>query len=355
MKRRTFLFGAAGSAAAATLVACGGNGGASGGASSAPASGAATTAAGGGGKSLDTIRVAHYFNEAHPNHIALTEVFKPAIEEGSNGTIKVQVFPNSQLGDEEAMSNGVRNGTIEMAVPGGLLANADRKIGLVEFPFLFNDYEHGRKALDSEPGEFVKEAFRGLGAEPLGFSLNGMRVVSSNKAITKLDDFKGFRLRMPNVPVYIMTGEALGATVTPMSISEIFTALEQKVIDGQENPYLTVLANKWYEVQSHMIETYHLLSVNFYLFNQELYGGLDSETQKLIADASDKSSRHAWDLSVDLEKTVKGELEGHGMTIIIPDESFKADLNSAMDGVYEKLYADYDWAEEQVKKIKDMA
>ncbi|MEA5053477.1 MAG: twin-arginine translocation signal domain-containing protein, partial [Propionicimonas sp.] len=105
MKRRTFLFGAAGSAAAATLVACGGNGGSAGGATS----GAATTAAGGGGgASLDTIRVGHYFNEAHPNHIALTEVFKPAIEEGSNGAIKVQVFPNSQLGDEEAMSNGVR-------------------------------------------------------------------------------------------------------------------------------------------------------------------------------------------------------------------------------------------------------
>ncbi len=346
MKRRTFLFGAAGSAAAATLVACGGNGTATSGASS---------AAGGGSSSLKTIRVAHYFNEAHPNHKALVEVFKPAIEEGSNGDITVQVFPNSQLGDEEAMSNGVRNGTIEMAVPGGLLANADRRIGLVEFPFLFDDYAHARKALDGETGEFVSEAFRSLGAEPLGFSLNGMRVVSSNKAIEKLDDFKGFRLRMPNVPVYIMTGEALGATVTPMSISEIFTALEQNVIDGQENPYLTVLANKWYEVQSHMIETYHLLSVNFYLINQGLYEGLDSATQTLIAESADKSSRHAWNTSVDLEKTVKEELEGHGMQIIVPDASFKSELRTAMDGVYDKLYTDFDWAEEQVNKIKALA
>lgn len=350
MKRRTLLMGAAGSAAAMGLAACGGGNG-----SSPAASGSAAGGGGAGGGSLSTIRVGHYFNEAHPNHKALIEVFKPAIEEGSNGEIEVQVFPNSQLGDEEAMSNGVRNGTIEMAVPGGLLANADRKIGLIEFPFLFNDYDHGRKALDGEPGEFVKEAFRGLGAEPLGFSLNGMRVVSSNKAITKMDDFKGFRLRVPNVPVYIMTAEALGATVTPMAITEIFTALEQKVIDGQENPYLTVLANKWYEVQSHMIETYHLLSVNFYLFNQKLYEGLDSETQKLIADASDKSSRAAWEMSVEQEKTVKGELESHGMEIIVPDASFKEELHGAMDSVYEQLYSEFDWAEEQVNKIKALA
>lgn len=346
MKRRTFMMGAASTAAVAGLAACGGGGGTTPGASG---------SAGGGKASLSTIRVGHYFNETHPNHLALVEVFKPAIEEGSDGAIKVQVFPNSQLGDEEAMSNAVRNGTIEMAVPGGLLANADRKIGLVEFPFLFNDYAHARKALDGETGEFVKDAFRGLGAEPLGFSLNGMRVVSSNKAITKLDDFKGFRLRMPNVPVYIMTGEAMGATVTPMAITEIFTALEQGVIDGQENPYLTVLANKWYEVQSHMIETYHLLSVNFYLFNQKLYQSLDADTQKLIADAADKSSRHAWDTSVELEKTVKGELESHGMEIIVPDEAFKKELHTAMDGVYDKLYADFDWAKEQVDKIRALA
>lgn len=346
MRRRTFLFGAAGTAAAATVVACGGN---------APSGGASNGTGAGGGSGLSTIRVGHYFNEDHPNHLALVDVFKPAIEEGSNGEIEVQVFPNSQLGDEEAMSNAVRNGTIEMAVPGGLLANADRRIGLIEFPFLFNDYAHGRKALDGEPGEFVSEAFRSLGAEPLGFSLNGMRVVSSNRAITKLDDFQGFRLRMPNVPVYIMTGEALGATVTPMSITEIFTALEQGVIDGQENPYLTVLANGWYEVQSHMIETYHLLSVNFYLFNQALYEGLDADTQQLIADASDKSSRAAWDNSVEQENTVKQELEGHGMEIIVPDESFKQELQDAMEGVYDQLYSEFDWAEEQVEKIRSLA
>lgn len=339
MKRRTFLFGALGTAAAATVVSCGGNG------DGAPA----------GGGSLSTIRVGHYFNENHPNHLALEEVFKPAIEEGSNGEISVQVFPNSQLGDEEAMSNGVRNGSIEMAVPGMLLANADRRLGLAEFPFLFDDYAHARRALDGDTGQFIKDACATLGVEHLGWSLNGLRVVSSNRAINSLDDFRGFRLRMPNVPVYIMCGEALGATVTPMAITEIFTALEQGVIDGQENPYLTVLANGWYEVQTHMIETYHLLSPNMYLFNSALFQSLDADTQTLISEAADKSSRHAWETSVEQEKTVKQDLEGHGMTIIVPDDSFKADLHTAMDTVYEKLHSEFDWAEEQIEVAKGYA
>ncbi len=340
MKRRTFLFGATATAIAATTVACGGRNG-----------GGATP----GGGSLKTIRVGHYFNENHPNHKALIEVFKPEVEQGSNGEIKVQVFPNSQLGDEEAMSNGVRNGSLEMAVPGMLLANADRKLGLAEFPFLFNDYEHARKALDGNTGKFIADACTGLGIKHLGWSLNGLRVVSANRAITKMDDFRGFRLRMPNVPVYIMCGEAMGATVTPMAITEIFTALEQGVIDGQENPYLTVLANGWYEVQSHMIETYHLLSPNMYLFNLRLFDSLDADTQNLIAAAADKSSRHAWQDSVEQEKTVKSDLESHGMQIVVPDETFKSDLHAAMDTVYDKLNAEFDWAGEQIEVAKSYA
>ena len=160
---------------------------------------------------------------------------------------------------------------------------------------------------------------------------------------------------MPNVPVYIMCGEALGATITPMAITEIFTALEQGVIDGQENPYLTVLANGWYEVQSHMIETYHLMSPNMYLFNLELFNSLDADTQQIITAAADKSSRHAWNTSVEEEKTVKQELEGHGMEIIIPDESFRTDLHAAMDGVYAQLEQEFDWAGEQIEIAKSYA
>ncbi len=343
MRRRTFLYGAMGTAIAATAVGCGGQ----------QSSGGATGGNAGGG--LSTIRVGHYFNENHPNHKALVEVFKPEVEQASNGEIEVQVFPNSQLGDEEAMSNGVRNGSIEMAVPGMLLANADRRLGLAEFPFLFNDHDHARRALDGDTGQFMVEACTDLGLKHMGWSLNGFRVISSNRAITKMDDFQGFRLRMPNVPVYIMCGEALGATITPMAITEIFTALEQGVIDGQENPYLTVLANGWYEVQSHMIETYHLMSPNMYLFNLELFNSLDADTQQLITAAADKSSRHAWNTSVEEEKTVKQELEGHGMEIIIPDESFRTDLHAAMDGVYAQLEQEFDWAGEQIEIAKSYA
>ncbi|MBA4493062.1 TRAP transporter substrate-binding protein [Paenactinomyces guangxiensis] len=301
---------------------------------------------------VTTIKIANYCSETHPQNIALREKFKPMVEEKTHGKYKVEIYPANALGDEEQFSSGVRIGSIQMAITGMGLQIANPKIGVVEWPYLFDNYEQANRILHGEVGEEIGDAFRELGAEPLAWTANGFRVVSANRKIDSMEDFKGFRLRMGNIPIFISTGKALGANVQPLALSEVFTALEQGVIDGQENPYVTLKESGFYEVQSHVTETRHMFSPNVYLMNKKFYDGLDKETQKIIREAARESAQYEWKLLQESEEKVKKELEKEGIEIIVPDEKFRSELEKSVEPVYEELYKKYDWAEELVNKIR---
>ncbi|MCK6208780.1 TRAP transporter substrate-binding protein [Bacillus infantis] len=308
------------------------------------------------GKAQDgvtTIKIAHYFSKTHPQNIALNEKFKPMVEEKTNGKYKVEIYPANELGDEDSFTSGVRIGSIQMAITGMGLQTANPKIGAVEWPYLFDDYEQANRILNAEVGEEIGNSFRELGAEPLAWTANGFRVVSSNREISSMEDFHGFRMRMPNIPIFINTGAAMGANIQPLALSEVFTALEQGVIDGQENPIVTLKESGLYEVQSHVIETRHMFSPNVYLMNKEFFDGMDEETQKIIKEAADASAQYEWELLQETEDKVKEELEKEGLKIIVPDEMFMDDLQKSVEPVYEDLYEKYDWAEELINKIRE--
>jgi tripartite ATP-independent transporter DctP family solute receptor len=216
------------------------------------------------------IKVANYFAEDHPQNVALREKFKKIVEEKSGGTLKVQIYPNSTLGAEKEFYDGIRNGTIEMA--GLIMQNDIPKMGVPEWPFLFKDFEHVKKVLNGPIGkEITEELEEKHGVHPLAWSANGFRMFSANKTIDSMADFKGLRMRMPNIPNYITIGKLLGTNVTPLPISEVFTALEQKVVDGQDNPIATLRASGWYEVQSDVLESKHMFSPNIYVINSKFW------------------------------------------------------------------------------------
>ncbi|NEU31323.1 TRAP transporter substrate-binding protein [bacterium LRH843] len=300
-----------------------------------------------------TIKVANYYADDHPQNIALKEVFKPMIEEKTGGAIKVDIFPNSQIGNEEAFSEGVRNGTIEMAVFGTILSATEPKIGVTDMPFLIRDYEHAKQVFNGEVGDEIGDAYRKLGIEPLAWSANGFRVVSSSKPLYSIDDFKGLRLRMPNVPVYIEIGKALHANVSPMPISEVFTALESNVIDAQENPYATLRASGWYEVQDYVLESYHLFGVAMLGINQQFWNGLNAEAKEVIQEAAKETAEYEWKLHEEQDEETKQYLTEQGLEIIVPDEDFKKAMHEAVEPVYEEYLKKYDWAEELIEKIRN--
>ncbi|KHF38945.1 TRAP transporter substrate-binding protein [Halalkalibacter okhensis] len=299
------------------------------------------------------IKVANYFASDHSQNIALREVFKPMVEENSNGQLTVQIYDNNQLGDEQAFTDSVRMGTVEMGIAGMALQSTNPMIGAVEWPFLFESYEQANEILNGPIGDQIGDAFRELNVEPLTWTANGFRVVSSDRPIDEMDDFRGFRLRMPNVPIFLDVGDALGANVQSLSISEVFTALEQGVINGQENPYATLVQSAWYEVQSHVLETYHMFSPNVYLMNLHFWDNLDPELQEIVSEAAQEASQYQWELAIQSEIEMKEYLESEGIEIIVPSDEFRQQLVDAMDPVYEKRFEQYDWAEEFINSIRN--
>lgn len=330
------------------LAACGGGNGGDGGGSS----------DGGGEASVEskTIKVANYFAEDHPQNIALREKFKPLVEENSGGALKVEIYPNSQLGAEEEFYDGVRNGTIEMGIPGMIMQASIPKLAVPEWPFLFEDYEHVKKVLNGPIGdELTADLEPEHGVKALAWSANGFRMVSANRTITSMDDFSGFRMRTPNIPNYIEIWERIGTNVQPLAISEVFTALEQGVIDGQENPIATLRASGWYEVQSDVLESYHMFSPNLYIINKNFYDSLTPELQQVIEEAAIESAAYEFELMENSYEEDKAFLEEQGITFTTPDEGFKQQMIDAVMPMYDAFYAEYDWAEDLVERIRQEA
>ncbi|MCY9665166.1 TRAP transporter substrate-binding protein [Paenibacillus alginolyticus] len=302
---------------------------------------------------VQTLKIANYFATDHPQNVALREKFKPMVEAKSNSTLKVEIYDNSKLGAEQQFYTGVRNGTIEMGIP-GLIMQADiPKMSAGEFPFLFKDFKSTKKVFDGPIGkEMTEELESKHGVHPLAWSANGFRMFSSNKTINSMADFKGLRLRMPNIPNYLKLGQLLGANVTPMPISEVFTALEQKVVDGQDNPVATLRASGWHEVQSDVLESNHMFSPNIYIINSKLWKQLSPEQQKVIEEASKAAADLEWEL---LEKSYEDDkkfLQEHKIKFTTPDDKFRKDMEAAAKPLYDEIYSKNPWAKEMVEKIK---
>jgi TRAP-type transport system periplasmic protein len=193
------------------------------------------------------------------------------------------------------------------------------------------------------------------GVKPLAWSANGFRMFSSNKKIESMDDFDGLRIRMPNIPNYITLGKLLGANVTPLPISEVFSALEQKVVDGQDNPIATLRASGWYEVQSDVLESKHMFSPNIYIINSNFYKSLTKEQQKIIEEAAKESAAYEFDL---LEKSYEDDkkfLQEHKITFTTPSEELSKKMEEAAQPLYEEIYKENTWAKDLVERIKKEA
>ncbi|MCQ6264590.1 TRAP transporter substrate-binding protein [Fictibacillus sp. WQ 8-8] len=305
------------------------------------------------GEKTKTIKIANYFAKDHPQNVALREKFKPMVEKESGGTLKVQIYDNSTLGAEKEFYDGVRNGTIEMGIPGLIMQSDIEKMAVPEWPFLFKDYEHVKKVLNGPIGkELTEDLEKKHGVKPLAWSANGFRMFSSNRTLQSMDDLKGLRMRMPNIPNYIKLGKLLGMNVTPMPISEVFSALEQKVVDGQDNPVATLRASGWYEVQSNVLESKHMFSPNIYIINSKFFNGLSKKQQKIIEKASKTAADYEFDLMEKSYDTDKKFLSGKKVKFTTPDAAYEKKMEDAAKPMYDEFYKQYDWAEDLVKRIK---
>lgn len=214
--------------------------------------------------------------------------FAEILEEESGGKITCEYFPNSTLGSDLECAEMVSNGVLETAIgTTANLVNFSPEIGLFDLPFLITDRNAAYEVFDSELMQEIYDVYLEKNIRILGIMDQGFRILTSTeKPITSLADLNGFKIRVQEIDLHLDLWKALGAQPTTMAFGELFTALEQGTVDGEENPLVAIDAPKLYEVQKYMTYTNHVFSAGYIIIDNSLFEGLDARTQDLILRAA---------------------------------------------------------------------
>lgn len=229
------------------------------------------------------IKVGHGAAEAFHMHRALLK-FEELVEAGSSGEIDVQIFPSSQMGPDREMIEGVQTGVLEMAIPpSSFFAGWDPAFAVIELPYMYASKEIAFDVLDSDTGDAMLDRVENQGLVGLGWLELGVRNVTNNvRPVSTPQDLEGVKLRTMKVPAHVATFETLGANPTPMNFGEVYSALQQGVIDGQENPLAIITSQRFYEVQKYLSTTGHVFAVYMPVISKPFFDGLSDEHQQLI-------------------------------------------------------------------------
>lgn len=282
------------------------------------------------------IQLAVSGTETHPITVA-AEKFKEVLEEISDGAFNVEIYPNSQLGGEREMAELVRSGSIEMTsvAVDGAMPNWVPEGQVFSLPYLIRDSEHLYNVLDGKVGQYLTDLVEEQGWINLGYWELGPRNFTNNiRPIERPEDLDGLSIRVQESPIWFEFIETFNASPTPISIDELYTALSQGVVDGQENPLATINSQQFYEVQQYLSLDKHTYAQNYVLINPETWSSLTDDQRIFIQDAVDQSKEYIRNWVVEQENELVDILEEKGMEITEPDlEAFRV----ATEGLPDKV------------------
>lgn len=284
---------------------------------------------------------------------AVTEVLIPKIEEYSGGTITIKHFPDNQLGNDEQSFAMAQTGECDIAVGStSSVAVTYNDLFLYDVPYLFlNKDEVYDVGFNGETGKAILDGFSGYGLKGLAFWENGFRHITTNdKDIKTVDDLAGLKIRTMANEIHLAAWKAMGANPTPMAFSELFTALQQKTVDGQENPLGIITGNKFYEVEKYCTLTGHSYTPYYVVMNQAKWDSLTPDQQDALQRAIDETTKRQYELSQQYEDEAVQIMEDAGCAVrTLSDEdklAFKAaadkadSLEMAKDIMYTPALAD---------------
>ena len=271
------------------------------------------------------LRWAHVYEITEPFH---TEALWAAseIKKRSNGRFDIEVFPASQLGSESQLNEGLGAGTIDIVYVGINFAAATYKpLGISGAPYMLRDFDHWKAYRDSKLfAELAKGYEDKTRNKIVALTYYGQRHVTANKLIRVPEDMKGMRLRVPQAPLVLMFTKSVGANATPIAFSDVYNALHQGLVDGQENRLPTIMAKKFYEVQSHIVLTGHITESMVTVISGHVWNKLAPDDQKLFADTLKEAAAKATESIEASERILAGEFRKLGKTVIEPDrEAFR--------------------------------
>ncbi len=252
-----------------------------------------------------TLKISHGATETFHMHKAWVK-FKELMEAGSKGEIEVLIFPNGQMGHDREALEFTQEGTLDITSPTvSVLSGWDKAFSTSEIPYMFADRETAMAAFNGPYGEFLDKRAQALGLKVIGWSENGFRHISNSKrAILKPDDLQGLKVRTMQVDLHLETFKHLGANPTPMAFGEVYSALQQGVVDGQENPLIRLITERFMEVQKYASTTSHVYSMHILPMNLAKYNSLSDEHKKLLA----ASMKTALDYQMEIIKKEDAEV-----------------------------------------------
>ncbi len=296
------------------------------------------------------MKLGHYAAEGHPGDLA-AKMFAENVEKRTAGAIKIAVYPNNQLGSPPELLEQNILGAIDMSLPTqGALDKYSKKFAVVMLPFVYRDYEHAHKVLD---GPFMEWASPDLAKQGLVFLSNwewGFRNITNNvRPINSPADVQGLKLRTPPEIQLQAAMEALGAVVTKIAFNELYMALKQGVVDGEENPLSVVYHNKFYEVQKYLALTRHVYNSMVHVISKKTWDMLTPEQQTIVREESQKAGNFMRQKLMEEENDLITKLKAEGMVVTQPDI---ADFQALMGPAYKRIgeYA----GQENVDKFLEM-
>ncbi len=295
-----------------------------------------------------TLKLGHLANEQNSWHKAAVK-FGEEVAKLTEGRVEVQVFANESLGKEIDLINGMQLGTADMTITGESLQNWAPMAALLAVPYAYNSLEQMDTVASGEIGGQIKaEIIARAQIRPIAYFARGPRDLTSNREIMTPEDLNGLKLRVPNVPLFVKTWEALGAAPTPMAFSEVFTSLQNGTIDAQENPLALIDSANFNEVQKFVNKTEHVRSWIYLTISEISWGRLSEADQSAVLQAAQTAQAYERELFLADEARLVKVLEDKGMTFVDSDkaafaakakDAVLANVSAEIKPVVEQLFA----------------
>lgn len=283
-----------------------------------------------------TLKLGHSVPTENPYHAGALK-FKEIVESRSKGDVQINVFPNNQLGTgERDLIEGLQLGTVDIYVGStGPMGGFEKRFLLFDFPFLFKDKKHVYSVLDGEIGQYIMGLLDARGLHGLSWLENGFRnLTNSKRPVNVPQDAAGLKIRTMENKVHMAMWRTLKADPTPMAWSEVFTALQQGTIDGQENPISVIYTSKIYEVQKHLALTRHVFSPAMIIVAKPLFDSMPAEYKKIFQEAAKEAALYQRQLCDKMESELVDALKKNGMQVTTPDPQ---PFREACKGVYDQF------------------
>jgi tripartite ATP-independent transporter DctP family solute receptor len=289
------------------------------------------------------IKVGHDMAEKSPHHEAALK-WKELVEQRTKGQVEVKVFPAQLLGTGTEMVEMLQAGALEVGIiPSAKVAPLVSSIQILDLPFLFPSREICYQVIDGKVGDEILKPLRNVNIEGVCFWESGFKQLTGSFPIRKPADYNGKKIRVMPAPVIMEQFKAFGATPVPLDFTELYNALQQRVVDGQENPLVTNITMKFYEVQKYLTMSDHAYLSYVFMFSKKFLESLPAETRRILVDTSMEARNYERKIIADNEKSYLEIMKKAGMEIIYltpAERKVFADASKPVHQWFAKKYGD---------------